>query len=191
MSRPYLSSSCHPQKFIAISKSSDFGLFTTTTLDRHANMHYESRWPLSPPSISVPSFIFISPSATLPTNEHIIIDCQHPAVQYFTLHSLRQWSKRFAAGLVATGLQQGDRVMLVSKNSFWSPVLILGVLMAGRIQLGPHCFVHIIKTFAKQDLDINYSITLQRFILYITYYIILISPQDFLSLSKLRDLPQH
>lgn len=96
-------------------------------------MPYESRWPLSPPSTSVLSFVFGSPLAILPSNERIIIDCQHPEAQYFTLHSLREWSKRFAAGLVATGLQQGDRVMLVSKNSFWSPVLILGVLMAGGI----------------------------------------------------------
>lgn len=49
------------------------------------------------------------------------------------------------------------------------------------------CKYHLI---AKQDPDIDFSITLQRFILHITYYIILISLQHFLSLSKTRALPQ-
>lgn len=50
------------------------------------------------------------------------------------------------------------------------------------------CQYHLI---AKQDPDINSSIILQRFILQMIYYIMLVSLQHFLSLSKPQALPRH
>ncbi len=102
-------------------------------MSKDFNMPYDSRWLLSVPQVSVPSFVFGPPTARVSTTKRIIIDCKRPETHYFTLHSLREWSKRFAAGLVAAGLKPNDRVMLVSGNNFWSPVLIMGVLMAGGI----------------------------------------------------------
>ncbi|KAJ9612213.1 hypothetical protein H2200_003810 [Cladophialophora chaetospira] len=96
-------------------------------------MLYESRWSLTPPHVSVPSFLFGSPRANLSDTEKIMLDWKRPETHYFTLYTLREWSMRFAAGLTAAGLQQGDRVMLVSGNNFWTPVVVLGTLMAGGI----------------------------------------------------------
>lgn len=96
-------------------------------------MPYESKWPLSPPHISLPCLIFGSPTARLPDDYKILVDCNRPDTHYFTLHSLREWSKRLAAGLLAAGLVQGDRVTLISGNNFWTPVLVMGVLMAGGV----------------------------------------------------------
>lgn len=81
--------------------------------------------------MSIPSFLFGSPKAKLSNTQRIILDCKWPETHYFTLHSLREWSKRFAAGLTAAGLQEGDRLMLISGNNFWTPVVVLGTLMAG------------------------------------------------------------
>ncbi|KIW95889.1 uncharacterized protein Z519_02954 [Cladophialophora bantiana CBS 173.52] len=96
-------------------------------------MPYKSRWELSPPHVSVPSFLFGSPTGILSDAEKILLDWKRPETHSFSLHSLREWSKRFAAGLTAAGIQQGDRVMLVSGNNFWTPVIVLGVVMAGGI----------------------------------------------------------
>ncbi|KAK4942855.1 hypothetical protein LTR10_017431 [Elasticomyces elasticus] len=96
-------------------------------------MPYESRWPLSPPYISLPSLLFGTPNAKLSDTQKILLDWTRPETHYFTLHSLREWSKRFAAGLTAAGLQKGDRLMLISGNSLWTPVVVLGTLMVGGI----------------------------------------------------------
>ena len=96
-------------------------------------MPYDSRWPLELPHVSFPSFLFETPKGALANDKKIIIDCKQPDTHYFTLHSLREWSKRMAAGLQAAGLKPGDRVSLVSGNSFWTPVIVMGVLMAGGI----------------------------------------------------------
>lgn len=50
------------------------------------------------------------------------------------------------------------------------------------------CKYHLV---AKQDLDTSSSITLQRFILHMIYYVMFISLQQFLSLSEPQALPQH
>ncbi|OQV06756.1 hypothetical protein CLAIMM_11283 [Cladophialophora immunda] len=96
-------------------------------------MPYESRWPLSPPHVSIPSFLFGSPTEKLSDTEKILLDWRRPETHYFSLNTLREWSKRFAAGLTAAGVQKGDRLMLVSGNNFWTPVVVLGTLMAGGI----------------------------------------------------------
>ena len=96
-----------------------------------------SRSPLSipVPHVGLPSFIFGSPSAPLPTRP-ILVDCQRPDSLVLSLSSYRQWSKRVAAGLVRAGLNPGDRVFLFSDNSVFVPVIMLGVIMAGGISTG-------------------------------------------------------
>lgn len=96
-------------------------------------MPYESRWKLSPPNISLPTFLFGPPATNVDDRNKILLDWQRPETHHFTLHSLREWSRRLAAGLDAAGLQQGDRLMLISGNNFWTPVAVLGTLMAGGI----------------------------------------------------------
>lgn len=96
-------------------------------------MSYNSRWDFTPPDISLLSFIFGSPEGKLPEDLKIFIDAKRSETYHFTLLTLREWSKRLAAGLVAAGLQQGDRVMLFSENNMFIPVVVLGVIMAGGI----------------------------------------------------------
>lgn len=96
-------------------------------------MPYKSRWELSPPAASVPSFMFGSPSGTIDSNQKLIIDAKRPETHFLTLHSYREWSKRFAAGLVSAGLKNGDRVLLFAANSLFYPIVVMGTLMAGGI----------------------------------------------------------
>lgn len=96
-------------------------------------MPYESRWALELPNVSIPSFLFGSPNGEYSENRKIILDCKRPDTHFFTLQTLREWSKRLAAGLIAAGIERGDRVTVVSGNSFWTPVIVMGVLMAGGI----------------------------------------------------------
>ena len=77
--------------------------------------------------------MFDSPNATINSTNKIIIDAKRPDTHYFTLHSYREWAKRFATGLVAAGLQKGDRVMLFAGNNIFNPMVIMGTIMAGGI----------------------------------------------------------
>lgn len=95
-------------------------------------MPYQSRWSISTPVISIPSFFFKSPTTSLP-DAPIFIDCKRPGTHYLTLATFRSWSQRFAAGLIAAGLKKGDRVLLYSGNRLLFPVVMMGVVMAGGI----------------------------------------------------------
>ena len=52
---------------------------------------------------------------------------------HFGLHStnIENGLKRLAAGLIQAGLQDEDRVLLHSGNSIFTPVVVMGVIMAG------------------------------------------------------------
>ena len=65
--------------------------------------------------------------------DKIFIDAKRPNSHYLTTHSYREWSKRFAAGLRSAGLKDGDRVLLISANSIFYPIVVMGTLMAGGI----------------------------------------------------------
>ncbi|KAL7623060.1 hypothetical protein AAE478_006739 [Parahypoxylon ruwenzoriense] len=52
------------------------------------------------------------------------------------MSDFRLWSKRLALGLVRAGLRPGDRVLLFSGNSLFTPVVFMGILMAGGIFTG-------------------------------------------------------
>lgn len=92
----------------------------------------QSRWAIPIPRTTIPSFIFPSPSDPLP-DTLLYVDTAAPDDFQITLSSLREWSKRMAIGLRRNGLQKGDRVMLVSRNSIFLPIIVLGILMAGGI----------------------------------------------------------
>ncbi|KAK4949766.1 hypothetical protein LTR10_011608 [Elasticomyces elasticus] len=96
-------------------------------------MPYNSRWRLSPPDTSIPSFMFGSPTATIDSQKELIVDAKRPDTHYLTLHSYREWAKRLATGLKRAGLTEGDRVMLFSGNSIFNPVIAMAILMSGGI----------------------------------------------------------
>ena len=96
-------------------------------------MAIASRYSFTPQHLSLPSFIFGSPDADLSSNDKTFVDAERPNTHYLTLSSYREWSKRFAAGLIAAGFEQGDRLMLFSGNSIFTPIVIMGTLMAGGI----------------------------------------------------------
>jgi 4-coumarate--CoA ligase len=98
-------------------------------------MPIQSRWSIPIPEISLPSWLFGSPSAPLP-DKRAIIDANRPNTHYLTLSAFRLWSKRVAAGLKKAGLQPGDRVLLFSGNNIFFPVIFMGIVMAGGIFTG-------------------------------------------------------
>ncbi|KIW95444.1 uncharacterized protein Z519_04028 [Cladophialophora bantiana CBS 173.52] len=96
-------------------------------------MPYKSRWQLTPPTLSVPSFMFESSTSNINSTDKILVDAKRPETHFLTLHTYREWSKRFAAGLQFAGLENEDRVLLFSPNSIFYPVVVMGALMAGAI----------------------------------------------------------
>lgn len=97
-------------------------------------MPISSRWHLSIPSISLPTFLFTSPTHTLP-DKPAFLDAADPS--HFLTHSaFRLYSQRLAAGLIKNGLKPGDRVLLFSGNNMFFPVAIMGIIMAGGIFTG-------------------------------------------------------
>lgn len=96
-------------------------------------MVVQSRYNLNLPSCSLSTLIFGSPNDPLPNDEPCLLDHERPGERYLTRHTFRLWSKRFAAGLQAAGLQLGDRVLLFSANNLLFPVVFNGVIMAGGI----------------------------------------------------------
>ena len=103
----------------------------TTLLSIVVAMPIKSRWSLEAHHVSIPTFIFGSCSEPLDTSTKIFLDAKRPSTHYFTLESFREWSKRFAEGLTVAGLEQGDRVTLFSGNNIFTPVVVMGVIMAG------------------------------------------------------------
>lgn len=87
------------------------------------------------PEVSVPTFVFNSPSEPLPDTP-LILDPASPDTNFFTLTSYRHWSQRFAAGLHNVGFQKGDKLLYVSGNSLVYPVVFMGTFMAGGIMSG-------------------------------------------------------
>ncbi|QMW35886.1 hypothetical protein G4B84_011415, partial [Aspergillus flavus NRRL3357] len=67
-------------------------------------------------------------------------DAEDPETLSMTWTELRPWSQGLAAGLQAAGLEEGDRVLLLSGNNVMFPVINLGVIMASGIyqSANPH-----------------------------------------------------
>ncbi|KAF2816941.1 4-coumarate-CoA ligase 2 [Mytilinidion resinicola] len=98
-------------------------------------MPIRSRWQIEVPRISLPTYLFDSPTAPLPTTS-ALISTANPDNHFLSHAGYRLWSQRLALGLQRAGLAQGERVLLFSGNSVFFPVVILGIVMAGGIFTG-------------------------------------------------------
>ncbi|OTB07049.1 hypothetical protein M426DRAFT_318417 [Hypoxylon sp. CI-4A] len=98
-------------------------------------MTIHSRWTAPVPVCSLHSWVFESSFGSLPDTIQFV-DADHPDTHVLTKSDFRLWSKRLALGLVRAGLKPGDRVLLYSGNSIFTPVVFMGILMAGGIFSG-------------------------------------------------------
>ena len=98
-------------------------------------MPLQSRYTISIPNVSLPTYVFTSPKAVL-SAEPVFVDTRAPKTCYLTYHEYRLWAQRLALGLQLAGLQPGDRVLLFSGNTLFFPVFLIGVIMAGGIFTG-------------------------------------------------------
>ena len=98
-------------------------------------MVLKSRFTAPVPECSVQKWIFGSSKGSLP-DKKAWIDADRPNEHYLTLKETRLLAKRMAVGLLDTGLQSGDRVLLFSANNLYYPVAVLAVWMAGGIFTG-------------------------------------------------------
>ncbi|KAI9730887.1 MAG: hypothetical protein M1834_005605 [Cirrosporium novae-zelandiae] len=98
-------------------------------------MPLKSRWTISIPDTSLPSYLFTSPTHPLPTTPKFI-DANRPHTHVLSTADFRLWSKRFAAGMQMSGLEPGDRVLLFSGNNLFFPVAFMGIVMAGGVFTG-------------------------------------------------------
>ncbi|OTA90993.1 hypothetical protein M434DRAFT_33125 [Hypoxylon sp. CO27-5] len=98
-------------------------------------MVISSRWTVPIPSCSLQKWVFESSFGPLPDTPQFI-DPERPETHFITKSGFRLWSKRFAIGLTRAGLKPGDRVLLFSGNSLFTPVVFMGILMAGGVFTG-------------------------------------------------------
>ncbi|KAK6005056.1 hypothetical protein QM012_007835 [Aureobasidium pullulans] len=98
-------------------------------------MPWKSRWSVDVPQIDLSTYVFGSPSGTLPETP-LLLDAEKPDRYRLSASDLREWSKRFASGLQKAGLESGDRVLLFSGNTLFFPVVFLGTIMAGGVFTG-------------------------------------------------------
>ncbi|KXJ87645.1 AMP-binding enzyme [Microdochium bolleyi] len=94
-----------------------------------------SRWQADVPTCSVQQWVFGSSFDELPTTPQFL-DPERPDTHFLTVADYRLWAKRIAVGLTERGLKPGDRVLLFSGNNIFTPVVFMGVLMAGGIFTG-------------------------------------------------------
>ncbi|KAJ8067845.1 hypothetical protein OCU04_003438 [Sclerotinia nivalis] len=97
-------------------------------------MPISSRWQITIPPVTLPTYLFTSPTYPLP-EKPTFINAADPS--HFLTHSkFRLYSQRLAAGLIKNGLKPGDRVLLFSGNNLFFPVVLVGIIMAGGIFTG-------------------------------------------------------
>ncbi|KAM5347464.1 hypothetical protein ACJ41O_010469 [Fusarium nematophilum] len=94
---------------------------------------YESPYQIDIPITDIPSFIFSGPARAHSQPQYFNAD--NPA-QNFSLERAEQWVKRWAKGLNDFGIGPDDKVMLVSGNSLYFPILLWGVLASGGVFTG-------------------------------------------------------
>lgn len=97
-------------------------------------MPWKSRWTVDIPTLSLPDYLFQSPTAPLATKP-LLIDADKPEYN-LTFTTYREWSKRLAAGLQKAGFKAGDRLLLYSGNTIFFPVVLMSTIMAGGIFTG-------------------------------------------------------
>lgn len=92
-------------------------------------MPINSRFATPLPETTIPTWLFGSPSDTLPETP-LIIDAANPE-RYLSMYSYRRQSQRFAQGLLDAGFQTGDAVLFVTLNNLACPIIYMGTWMAG------------------------------------------------------------
>ena len=97
-------------------------------------MPIASRWTAPIPELSLPSYLFGSPTGPLPEIK-AFVDAGNPR-RALTFDEFRLCSKRIGLGLQRLGVLPGDTVLLFSGNELFVPCLFLGVIMAGAIFTG-------------------------------------------------------
>lgn len=99
-------------------------------------MPYKSRWSISLPQCSFPTFLFESPYKDL-GDKKAYIDSERPEELFLTRKTFRLWSQRVALGLQRSPyFQPGDRILVFSGNILATPVAFMGIVMAGGIFTG-------------------------------------------------------
>lgn len=98
-------------------------------------MVIKSQWSIDIPKVSLPTFVFDSPTAELPTTP-AYISAHQPDKHFLSLTDYRLYAQRLASGLLRSGLQPGDRVLLFSGNTLFFPSVLMGTIMAGGIFTG-------------------------------------------------------
>jgi 4-coumarate--CoA ligase len=98
-------------------------------------MVIKSRWSFPTPQVSLPTYVFESPTAPLPTTP-LYISATHPEKHSLSATDYRLYAQRLASGLRRSGLQPGDRVLLFSGNTLFFPSVVMGVIMAEGIFTG-------------------------------------------------------
>lgn len=98
-------------------------------------MVLKSRWTFDIPQVSLPTYLFDSPTADLPRTP-AFIDAKDPEKYNISTHNYRLYGQRLAVGLLRAGLQPGDRVLLFSGNTLFFPTVLIGIIMAGGIYTG-------------------------------------------------------
>lgn len=104
-------------------------------------MPYKSRWNVDVPRCSLPTFLFgKSADSAQPIDQPdklAFADATQPDAVRMTRNEYKQWSLRFARGLLDSGLfQKGDRLLVFSSNNLFVPVVFMGTLCAGGIFTG-------------------------------------------------------
>lgn len=100
-----------------------------------AIMPIKSRWSCDIPKCSLITYLFNSPTETL-SKVPLYIDGNNPDNHFVSTHAYRALSLRIASGLIANGLQPGDRVLLFSGNNIFFPAVFAGSIAAGGIFTG-------------------------------------------------------
>lgn len=94
-----------------------------------------SRWSLDIPQVSLPTYLFDSPTADLPKTP-ALISAKNPENHYISIDTYRLYGQRLASGLLRRGLQPGERVLLFSGNTLFFPTVMIGIIMAGGVYTG-------------------------------------------------------
>ncbi|KAJ4305849.1 hypothetical protein N0V90_001381 [Kalmusia sp. IMI 367209] len=98
-------------------------------------MVLKSRWSFQTPQVSLPTFLFDSPTAVLPQTP-ALLSASDPEKYYLSSSDYRLYAQRFASGLLRSGLKPGERVLLYSGNTLFFPAVMIGIIMAGGIYTG-------------------------------------------------------
>lgn len=98
-------------------------------------MVYKSRYTISIPPVSLPTFIFGSPTTEQPKTP-MFISAREPEKYFLSIHDYRLYAQRLASGLRRAGLKPGDRVLLFSGNTLFFPSVVMGIVMAEGIFTG-------------------------------------------------------